>query len=319
MSSNLFGLGLNQTLLGGEAKGIGAQFDRLLRSIELTSNQVDAASIRHTAIREKLEAEFPGAKTFIVGSYAKNTSIRPPSDLDIFLVLPRSMYEKYNSFSYYYRNAQSELLQEVKTKIQKYYPNTTMKADGQVVIVPFASSFAVEIVPAFSKISIAGYSYGYTICNTSNGGSWKDVDPIGEKSAVTSSNSTTKGNTVKLIKMIKCWKRECNVPLKSFCIEILCQNFLKNYQYHDNSSVYFDWIVRDFFDYLVKLGNNSLSFYGISITHPTTYENLTIGKEWHSKSEMALLRSKKAIEYGEKYPSLAKDEWKKIFGDWFTG
>jgi tRNA nucleotidyltransferase (CCA-adding enzyme) len=148
--------GLLSPDLNNDNKGIGAQFDRLLRNLELTSTQVEAASTRHKAIREKLETAFPGAKTFIVGSYAKNTSIRPPSDLDIFLVLPDSIFTKYNSFTYMYRNAQSELLQEVKTKIQKYYPNTTMTADGQVVIVPFASSFSVEIVPAFAKALVAG-------------------------------------------------------------------------------------------------------------------------------------------------------------------
>lgn len=295
-------------------KGIGAQFDRFLRNIELTDVQVGAASTRHRAIRDKLESSFPGATTFIVGSYAKNTSVRPPSDLDIFLVLPDSIYRKYTSFAYMYRNAQSELLQEVKEKVQKNYVMTKIKADGQVVIAPFASSFSVEIVPAFLK-----QHGGYMICDTNNGGSWKNVDPVGEKFAISSSNSTTNGNTVRLVKMIKCWKQECNVSLKSFCIEILVQNFLKSYQYRDKSSVYFDWMVRDFFEYLVGFGKSPLSFYGITIYHPTTYESINIGSEWHSKAEMALLRSKKAIEYGDTYPTLALIEWKKIFGDWFTG
>ena len=289
-----------------------AQFDRFLRNIELTSSQTEAASTRHTAIRSWLQIDFPGSKTFIVGSYAKNTSIRPPSDLDIFLCLPDSIFTKYNSFAYTYRNAQSELLQEVKSKIQKHYPNTKMKADGQVVVVPFASSFSVEIAPAFAKPF-----GGYTICDTNNGGKWKDVDPVGEKSALTASNTLTNGNTVRLVKMIKCWQQVCNVPLKSFCLEILAQNFLKNYQHRDKSSVYFDWMIRDFFEYL--LGICKSSFYGVTIYHPTTFEALSIGDDWVTKAEMALLRAKKAIEYGEQYPYSALDEWKKIFGDWYLG
>lgn len=311
MSNNPWGL-LGQTLLGEDNKGIGAQFDRFLRNLELTSTQKEDASTRHLAIRSWLQIEFPGSKTFIVGSYSKNTSIRPPSDLDIFLCLPDSVFNKYNSFAYAYRNAQSELLQEVKSKIQRHYPNTKMKADGQVVVVPFASSFSVEIAPAFAKLF-----GGYKICDTNDGGKWKDVDPVGEKTALTNSNSLTNGNTVRLVKMVKCWKRECNVPLKPFCIEILAQRFLISYQYRDKSSVYFDWMVRDFFDYLVGLGNSS--FYGVTIYHPTTSESLAIGDAWHSKAEMALLRAKKAIEYGEKYPNLAREEWQKIFGSWFTG
>lgn len=282
MSNNPWGLLGSQTLLGEDNKGIGAQFNRLLAGLELTSSQVEAASTRHTAMRGNLENAFPGSKTFIVGSYAKNTSVRPPSDLDIFLVLPDSVRNKYNSYLYYNRNLQSELLQEVKNKIQKYYPNTTMKADGQVVIVPFASSFSVEIAPAFSK----AYNNGYQICDTNAGGRWKDVDPLGEKSALTSSNSQTNGNTVRLVKMMKCWRRECNVPLKPFWIEILVQNFLKNYQYRDKTSVYYDWMVRDFFDYLVGMGKHAT--FGVTISHPTTYESLNIGNAWFSKAEMAL-------------------------------
>lgn len=312
MSDNPWGLLGSQTSLGEDSKGIGAQFKRLLAGLELTTSQVEAASARHTAMRANLAETFPGAKTFIVGSYSKNTSVRPPSDLDIFLVLPDPTREKYSSYLYYDRNIQSEILQEVKNKIQRYYPNTTMKADGQVVIVPFTSSFSVEIIPAFAK----AYS-GYQICDTNAGGRWKDVDPLGEKSALTSSNSRTNGNTVPLVKMMKCWRRECNVWLKPFWIEILAQNFLANYQYRDKTSVYYDWMTRDFFDYLVGMGK--YASFGVTISHPTTYESLNIGTSWLSKAEMALLRAKKAIEYGDKYPNLAREEWQKIFGRWFTG
>jgi len=313
MSSDLLGLGGLSTdpLLSNVNKGIGAQFDRFLRKIQLTSTQKEAAISRHTAMRKKLETEFPGSRTFIVGSYAKNTSIRPPSDLDIFLVLPQSFWDNYNSFPRLFRNTQSELLQDVKTKIQKHYPSTTIKADGQVIVVSFNTSFSVEIVPAFEQI----FSGRFKICDTSGGGSWKEVDPVGEGSTLTLSNTRTNGNTVRLIKMVKCWKRVCNVPLKSFHLEILVQDFLANYEYRDKSSVYYDWMIRDFFDFLVKKGK---SFY-LSISHPTTCESMHLGTAWVSKAEMALLRARKAIENGEKYSFLARAEWRKIFGNWFTG
>lgn len=101
MSNNPWSLsGLLSPDLTNDHKGIGAQFVRFLRNVELTSSQKEAATTRHTAIRSWLQIEFPGSKTFIVGSYAKNTSIRPPSDLDIFLCLPDSIFTKYNSFAY---------------------------------------------------------------------------------------------------------------------------------------------------------------------------------------------------------------------------
>jgi hypothetical protein len=294
--------------------GIGAKFDRFLKNIQLTESQKETASARHYAIRQKLESEFPGSKTLLVGSHAKNTSIRPPADLDVMLILPQAVYDKYNSWNYYGKKPQSQLLQEVKNKIQKYYPNTAMKADGQVIIVPFASSFAVEIVPAFKKTS--WYGNAYIICDTNSGGKWKDSDPEGENSALTKSNSATNGNSIRLIKMMKRWKMECNVSLKSIHIELLAQDFLKNYEHKDKTSVYFDWMVRDFFAYLIRKADSVLFN---SISHPTLSETFDLGTFWRSRAESAYARAQKAIEFGDKYPYSAIEEWRKIFGKDFTG
>lgn len=293
--------------------GIGARFDRFLGKIELTTAQKSEASNRHNAVRANLEKEFLGAKTFVVGSYGKNTAIRPPSDLDIMLVLPVSMYQKYCSFDYYFRNAQSELLQEVKRRIQKYYPYTDLRADGQVIIIKFSGSFSVEIVPCFE---VGSYSQQYRIADTNGGGKWREVDPVGESAALTKSNKETAGNTVRLIKMMKCWKRYCSVPLKSFHIEILAQNFLTNYQYKANSSIYYDCMIRDFLSWL----SNKHSSWWNSVTHPSSYESIDIGGDWKSKTDNALARAKKAIEYGQsEMPYNAKAEWQKIFGTDFSG
>lgn len=306
-------LGLPTQGPSGLTDGIGAKFDRLLGNIELTSIQKNEASTRHSAVRANLEKEFVGARTFVVGSYGKSTAIRPPSDLDIMLVLPESMYQKYSSFDYIYRNAQSELLQEVKRRIQKYYPYTDMKADGQVIIIKFSGSFSVEVVPCFQ---VGFYSQKYRIADTNSGGKWKEVDPVGESAALTKSNKEASGNTVRLIKMLKCWKRYCAVQLKSFHIEILAQNFLASYQYKDKSSIYYDWMIRDFLSWL----SNKHSSWGNSVTHPSTYESIDIGGDWKSKTDSALARAKKAIEYGKSnMPYSAKEEWQKIFGNDFSG
>ena len=287
--------------------GIGAKFSRFLSKIELTEIQINLASTRHYAIRQKLESEFLGSKTFLVGSHAKNTNIRPPADLDIMLILPQTVYDKYNSWNYYGKNPQSQLLQEVKNKIQKHYPNTAMKADGQVIIVPFASSFAVEIVPAFKKIF-----GGFMICDTNNGGRWKDIDPEGENSALTKSNSSTNGNSIRLIKMMKAWRNTCNVELKSIHIELLVQDFLRNYEHKDKTAVYYDFMCRDFFAYLCNKWSNSIS-------HSTLSETFELGDAWKSKALSAHRRAVKAIEYGNQQPYSANEEWQKIFGNDFTG
>ncbi|NOT78450.1 MAG: hypothetical protein HOP07_05545 [Bacteriovoracaceae bacterium] len=300
-----------------EGTGIGAKFSRFLSNIELSPTQKENASARHRALRAKLDIEFPGSRSFIVGSYGKNTSIRPPSDLDIMLVLPTHIYDRYSTIGYLLgsRNAQSEFLQEIKRRIQKVYPNTDMSADGQVIVLKFANSFSVEIIPCFE---ISGfYSKKYRIADTNHGGRWREEDPDGESAAITASNKLTNGNTVRLIKMLKCWKRTCNVPLKSFHLEILAQDFLRSYEHKDKSTLYFDYMTRDFFKWLYGRVDN---FFGVYITRPGTGESINIGTTWQSKAESARDRALKAIDYeNREMPYSANGEWQKIYGTDFSG
>ncbi len=36
------------------------------------------------------------------------------------------------------------------------------------------------------------------------------------------------------------------VPIKSFCVELLAIDFLNTWQYRGKTTVYYDWMVRDF-------------------------------------------------------------------------
>ena len=53
--------------------------------------------------------------------------------------------------------------------------------------------------------------------------------------------------------MIRMWKDKWDVPMGWLLIDTLAYNFLKNWEYKNNSYTYYDWMVRDFFEYLKKL------------------------------------------------------------------
>lgn len=296
--------------------GSGAKFTRFLTAIELSKYQKQDASDRLLALRLKMATAFPGSKCFVVGSYGKNTAIRPPSDLDIMLVLPKSIYERYSIWAYLLttRNAQSEFLQEVKRKIEEHFPATELKADRQVIAVKYASSFSAEIIPCFHIPD----STKYKIADTKDGGNWTEVNPDKEAKSLSESNAATTGNTVRLIKMIKCWKKNCNVPLKSFHLEILAQEFLANYKDSTCSPSGLDLLVKDFFRWLYNKGVTL--FFDPSIIHPGTGEEINIGKVWQSKVDSALDAALAAISQEQKgNSSLANSEWQKIFGKDFVG
>lgn len=306
-----------ESILGSQyskniGNGVGAKFDRFLSHIELTDAQVKDAINKHQRIRQMLHQEYYSTPyetktSMIIGSYAKNTAIRPPRDIDLLFFLPESARTKYG---YWDTQVQSKILQEVKNKLQKFFSYSIIKVDAPVVYFPFQdSNFSVEVVPAFKN------SFGeIEVCYTKNGGNYSKAYPTQEMNQLTNSNKRTSGNTVRLIKMIKVWQRFCNVELDSFAIELLCQEFLNSYEHCDKTSVYFDYMTRDFFKFLKNR-------YSTSLTKPGEFfSNYSIGDSWKSKAERAHLRAEKAISYTrDSQISLADEEWRKIFGVLFVG
>lgn len=312
------------------------RFETFLSNIQLTDAQIQDAVRKHTGVRRVLHNRFyntafqksisdieelqvisetirayksfnvlldenvPYRTSLLVGSYGKNTEIAPPSDIDILFEMPGDMYEHYNSRSY---NGQSKLLQDIRNVLLAAYPRTEIVGDGQVVTVPFVT-YRVEVLPAF-RLQSRAYYYP----DTHLGGSWRITHPRAEKENLVASNNLTKGNTIRLIKMMKAWKAFCNVPIKSTGIELLAIGFFANWMYKDKTALYFDWMVRDFLEYMLRFVNGNLSILGVT-------ESIALGDAWKSKVEVALARSKQACAYEtDKKDSEAELEWKKIFGD----
>lgn len=282
---------------------IGQQFTTFLTNIQLTDNQIQDAKTKYDGVCEKLHKRYyattyNGSTKILVGSYGKNTAISPPTDIDVIFVMPASEYERYNN---HYANGQSHLLQDIKNILLEKYPNTDMRGDGQVVMVNFASYY-VEVIPGFLLTN-----ENYYIPDTHNGGSWKQTSPKSEMAHIQESNKRTNGNTVKLIKIVKAWKYNCSVPIKSLIVELSVVDFLSSYQYCDKSSVYYDWMVRDYFTYLLS----KVSSYCFI---PGTNELITYGNSWESKVKNALSTSIEACNLENQDAVEATKRWKELFG-----
>jgi hypothetical protein len=323
---------------------VGQRFDKFLSNIQLTDTQVEDAITKHHGVRKVLhEAYYTSSyrlksmaemqteaiefsiykgllvhaykssevvldegyvyqSSLLVGSYGKSTAIAPPSDIDILFQLPFDQFSRYDSYK---GNGQSQLLQDVKKILQNSYPKTNIRADGQIVFVPF-SSYKIEVLPAF-KLSDGSYWYP----DTHSGGSWKRTNPKAEIEEIRESNKRSGGNTVKLIKMIKAWKHHCDVKIASLVIELRAVNFLRTWAYYDRTSTYYDWMMRDFFSELLNYVDGHCKIPGIE-------EEKQYGNAWKSDAEMAAHCSRLACEYelSGDYVS-ATTEWKKIFGSRF--
>ncbi len=237
--------------------------------------------------------------SFFVGSWGKDTATRPPRDVDLYFVLPVAVHTRFQAHVW---NRQSALLQEVKSALTETYPDTDMSGDGQVVIVRFGT-YNVEVVPAFLLTNGR-----YWICNTNDGGSYKETDPWAEVGYINTVNQANNGNLRPLIRMLKAWQAYCSVPIKSFQLELLAADFLGKSPWRLNDFFWFDWITRDFFAYLYHRANTFISV-------PGTLETIHLGSDWQSRAESAYWRAVKACEH-EKYNRVdaAGEEWQKIFG-----
>lgn len=287
--------------------GVGSRFDKFLYEIELTDKQIEDARTKYDGVCGKLHSiyyttTYSGSTKLLVGSYGKRTAISPTTDIDVIFVLPKSEYYRYNAYS---GNRQSQLLQEVKKILLDKYPKTDIRGSGPVVQVNF-ESYKIEVVPGFLL-----KNGNYYIPDTHEGGKWKETAPKTEMENITNSNKLTNGNTVKLIKMIKAWKYNCDVPIKSLIIELTVIVFLKTYQYYNLGSNNYGSMVRDYFKYLLTKVSSTFII-------PGTFEAISCGKDWESKANAALSRAEQACEYDKMFCAcLASKEWKQIFGSRF--
>ena len=280
------------------------RFQACLENLAITGDQARDGQVKHQGIVSCLNCAYwktrDGTKNrILIGSWGKFTQVRPPRDVDILFVLPLEVYWRFQQRT---GNRQSQLLQEVKSRLQTTYPQTDIRGDGQVVVVPFYSC-KVEVAPAFPC-----QQGGYLVCDANDGGRYKQVHPESEIAMLHVVDTALNGNVRKLTRMLKHWQRHCNVPIKSFHIEALILESLPHLNYGGNDEYWFDWLVRESFRYMISRANGWFSM-------PVTGEVIQLGDEWRSKALSAYERALKACAYEDgNWDTLAGDEWQKIFG-----
>jgi hypothetical protein len=161
----------------------------------------------------------------------------------------------------------------------------------------------VEIVPAFLL-----ENGRYWICDTHDGGSYKETDPWAELRYIDAIDKACNQNLRALIRMLKAWQGYCSVPIKSFQLELVAADFLRQSAWRERSFFWFDWITRDFFAYLYHRANSFIAV-------PGNLETIDLGNEWQSRAETAYWRAVKACGYEERNQVVAAGgEWQGIFG-----
>ena len=269
-------------------------------------------SSRYKAITRRLNNEYWNTSSDVahglyLGSYGRNTAIQGISDLDVLFQLPPAVYQQYNNHTV---NGQSSLLQAVKRSIEKTYSTTSIRADGQVILVPFTDGITFEVLPAFTNTNDS-----YTYPDANNGGRWRVTNPKPEIAAIRARNTATNGNLVLLCRMMRAWKRKWDVPISGLLIDTLAFQFIETWQYRDKSYFYFDYMCRDFFNFLANQDNNKTYW-----TAPGSGQHVYATGLFQWKATRCYNIAREAIDHEIATPKRewsAKQKWRDIFGTSF--
>jgi hypothetical protein len=269
-------------------------------------------STRYKSITRRLNTDFwtttsDTAHSLYVGSYGRDTAIQGFSDLDIVFALPSQLYFQYDKHA---GNGQSALLQTVRSSMQKTYSTSDVGADGQVVVVNFQDGIAFELVPVF-----ANKAGSYTYPDANNGGRWKTTNPNPEINAIRARNTAYNGNLVPLCRMMRSWKNKWDVPIGGLLVDTLAYQFIENYEFRNNSYLYYDFMCRDVFQWMAGQDDKQ-EYWKAPGSGQYVY-----GKElFQYKAKRCYNISLEAIAHERATPKQewsAKQKWRDIFGTAF--
>ena len=284
-------------------------FEIFSNNLRMSATTISNIQSRYKAITKRINTDYYGsssetANSRYVGSYGRGTEI-VTSDIDMIVKLPYSTYTKYNN---YLGNGQSALLQEVRNVIKKTYSTTHLRGDGQVVVISFTDGIIFEIVPGF--INTDGISYTYP--DTNNSGSWKTTNPKAEIDEMTRANNEWNRNLKRLCRMARAWKFKWSVPINGLLIDTLAYNFITNWANKDKSYLYYDFMSRDFFEYLKDQDPEKEYWLAVG-SNKRVYRSGV----FEYKAKQCYNLSLEAIAKEKDYPSTAKSKWREIYGTKF--
>ena len=236
---------------------IQGQFERFYSKINLSVVQSKEAKAKYDGVCEQLHSHYYGGKyggrtKKLIGSYGKQTNIRPPRDVDVLFVMPRAKFGQYKNSG---ANGPSELLSDIREILKEKYPDPEIKNNRKVVVVKFAkASHNVEVLPGWKNENGT-----FKIPDSRQGGTWDSFDPLSENRKIQDANSRTH-RASKLVRIVKKWQANRNAQLSSYNIEQAVLGFFQNIEEETRP---YSTLVRDFFQYFKsrnKLGSINTAY-----------------------------------------------------------
>ncbi|MEW6861050.1 hypothetical protein QEV69_02515 [Trueperella pyogenes] len=235
---------------------VNSLFRRFEATLRMSPNTVDSVRQRYRRITWRLNQDFweidsEVQHSWYAGSYGRGTAIST-SDIDIHFELPSDLYKTYWLSTVLGQNGPSALLQRVKTSLQKTYPTTKLRGDGQVVVVDFSDGVRFEVVPVFAENATT-----FVYPDTHNGGSWPQMRPKLEAQSFADLSRNKPGGLKKLCRMLRTWNAH-SLKLPGQALDAMAYEYWQTSEYSDRDPfLYFHLHTRDFFSHWVNQFNQN--------------------------------------------------------------
>lgn len=195
---------------------VGERFQRLLSRIAPTQSEIDTAKQRAEQISTRLQKRFDIKRFSKVGSLWKGTAIRQHSDVDLFVVFARDEARKWSPDL-----NSGTLVRRVRNDLQSRYSATSVRRDGQAVVVRFQQgTHSIDVVPAIFDCFTQGSRAPVYLIPDGEGG-WLQTSPELHRRYLEQRHETSGRKLKQLIRLMKWWSRSrfSTKALKSSYIE----------------------------------------------------------------------------------------------------
>lgn len=189
-----------------------APFAELQARLALTANQRSIAAGRLTNLQSFFAANYAVAKVpWAIGSYGRETIVRPERDIDIMVALSVPDYwARYQSDSH-------NFLRWLRDGLNRAYPNTQVSRRQIAVYLALGDGLEVDLVPGFNR-----QGGGFLIPDGSGG--WQATNPPYHDQLMSDANVRVGGQLKPLVRVMKAWNIMGNGgKLHSFHLEMIVE------------------------------------------------------------------------------------------------
>jgi hypothetical protein len=198
----------------------------LASKLNLTDEERQRISEKHNDLRQRLREELPVEDDFLTGSYPRNTLIRPKGedkfDVDFFLAFSN------DDFGEYELPELIEMVNDARKEIKQSDPEIQgISEQNRSIAVEYDNGFQIDVVPA---IEIEKNKLYKIFDKRTRQPVESNPKLHGER--LSEDNEATQYRSVKrlvpIIKLLKSWKRDKCDYVKSFHLELLATEILRD-------------------------------------------------------------------------------------------